>query len=135
MLVLIYLCITISYLFICLPTLELTIFEQQVCSTKIGYANPLSLGTNSCKKKERSHFEHRSAHQAKKQRKLCGCLERQLDGLHSFFWKKLEKKVERKCIQEQQRNQFHYYNQNMSCVNRMDQNVGKYRIGIRMKKW
>ena len=31
--------VTISYLFVCLPTLELTKFEQQVCSTKIGYAN------------------------------------------------------------------------------------------------
>ena len=37
-------------LFVCLPTLELTTFEQEVCSTKIGYANTLSSGTNSCKK-------------------------------------------------------------------------------------
>ena len=36
-------------LFVCLPTLELTIFEQEVCSTKIDYANILSWGTNSCK--------------------------------------------------------------------------------------
>ena len=43
------------------------------------------------------------------------------------------KKVERKFVQEQ-RNQFHRYNQNMSLVNRMDQNVAKYRTGIRMKK-
>ena len=39
-------------LFACLPTLELTTFEQEVCSTtKIGYANTLLLGTNSCKKR------------------------------------------------------------------------------------
>ena len=38
-------------LFVCLPTLELTKFKQEVCSTKIGYANTLSLGTNSCKKR------------------------------------------------------------------------------------
>ena len=38
-------------LFVCLPTLELTTFEQEVCSTKIGYANTLSSGTNSCKKR------------------------------------------------------------------------------------
>ena len=38
-------------IFICLPTLELTTFEQEVCSTKIGYANTLSSGTNSCKKR------------------------------------------------------------------------------------
>ena len=37
-------------LFVCLP-LELTTFEQEVCSTKIGYANTLSSGTNSCKKR------------------------------------------------------------------------------------
>ena len=35
-------------------------------------------------------------------------------------------KVERKCIQEQQTNQFHCYNQNMGFINRMDQNVAKY---------
>ena len=58
---------------------------QKVCSTIIGYANALSLGTNSCKKKkERSHFEQRSAHLAKKQCNLCGWLERQQGGLHSF---------------------------------------------------
>ena len=39
-----------SHLFACLPTLELATFEQQVCSTKIGCANGLSLGTN-CKKR------------------------------------------------------------------------------------
>ena len=38
-------------LFVCLPTLELTIFEQEVCSTKTGYANALSSGTNSCEKR------------------------------------------------------------------------------------
>ena len=36
------------------------------------------------KKKERSHFEQRSAHLAKKQCNLCGWLERQQGGLHSF---------------------------------------------------
>ena len=34
----IYLRITISRLFVCLPTLELETFEPQVCSTKIDYA-------------------------------------------------------------------------------------------------
>ena len=37
-------------------------------------------------------------------------------------------------IQEQQQNQFHCYKQNMGFVNRMDQNMAKYRIGILMKK-
>ena len=38
--------------FVCLPTtLELTKFEQEMCSTKIGYANTLSPGTNSCKER------------------------------------------------------------------------------------
>ena len=34
------------HFFVCLPT-----FEQEVCSTKMGYANTLSLGTNSWKKR------------------------------------------------------------------------------------
>ena len=43
LLVIIYLWKNISHLFVCLPTLELTIFEQRLRSTKIGYANALSL--------------------------------------------------------------------------------------------
>ena len=43
-------------------------------------------------------------------------------------------KVERTYIQEQQPNQFHCYNQNMGFVNRMDQNVAKYRIGVELRK-
>ena len=46
-LVIIYLWMVISYLFVYLPTVELTSFEQQLCSTKVGYA----MGTNSCKTK------------------------------------------------------------------------------------
>ena len=38
-------------LFLCLPTLELTTLKQEVCSRKIDYVNALSLGTNSCKKR------------------------------------------------------------------------------------
>ena len=53
-----------SHAFVCLPTLELATFEQQVCSTKIGYANGLLLGTNSRKKRNVDALE--SAHQAKK---------------------------------------------------------------------
>ena len=37
-------------LFVCLPTLELTISEQDACSTKIGYANRLSSGQTVVKK-------------------------------------------------------------------------------------
>ena len=44
-----------------LPTLELTTFKQQVCSTKIGYANALSLRTNSHKKKEYGRFQQRAS--------------------------------------------------------------------------
>ena len=38
------------------------------------------------KKKELGYFEQRSGHQAKKQRNLCGWLERHQGDLHSFFW-------------------------------------------------
>ena len=51
--------------------MELTTFGPKLCSRKIGYANALSLGTNSCEKKERDHFEQRGAGKAKKQ---CTCV-------------------------------------------------------------
>ena len=45
-----------------LTHLDLTTYEQHLCSTKIGYANALSLGTNSCKKKKKlGHFEQRTS--------------------------------------------------------------------------
>ena len=73
----------ISHLFVvlfCLPTLELTTFEQELYSTKIGYANTLS-----SQKKERSHLKQRSTHQEKTLCKLYGWLERQQGALHSLF--------------------------------------------------
>ena len=42
-------------------------------------------GASKKKKKELGHFEQRSGHQAKKQRNLCGWLERHHGDLHSFF--------------------------------------------------
>ena len=53
-------CVVVSVL----PTLDLTTFEQQVCSTTIGYANALSLETNSSKKKNLATLNN--AYQAKK---------------------------------------------------------------------
>ena len=53
--------IIMSHAFVCLPTLELTTFEQQVCSTKIGYANELLFGTNSRKKKKCGRFGERTS--------------------------------------------------------------------------
>ena len=44
-------------------------------------------------------------------------------------------KIDQKYVQVIQPYQFHCYNQGMGFVDRMDQNVAKYRIGIRMKKW
>ena len=35
--------VAISDLFVCLPILELTTFEQHVCSTQIGYANECTI--------------------------------------------------------------------------------------------
>ena len=79
-----YLWITFSNLFVCLPSLELTTFEQQVCSKKVGDTNALSLGTNSCKK--RNVVTLNSAHQVKKWCNFdSGWLEPQQGGLHSFF--------------------------------------------------
>ena len=111
--------------------MELTTFEQHVCSVKIDYANTISLGTNSCKKRNVATFN--STQQAKKQCNFdSGWLERHQCGYIAFsesceprrfvrYWNK----VERKYIQEQQLNQFLCYNQNMGFVNRMEQNVAK----------
>ena len=49
--------------FLCLPTLELTTFEQQVCSIKTGYVNVLSWGQTATK--ERNVTTLNSGHQAK----------------------------------------------------------------------
>ena len=40
---------TSFHLFVCLPTLELTTFEQDVCSTKIVYANNYHWGQTAAK--------------------------------------------------------------------------------------
>ena len=44
----------ISHLFICLPTLELTTFEQHVRSTKIGYAMHYYWGETSKQKSKKA---------------------------------------------------------------------------------
>ena len=75
-------------------------------ATKIGYANALSLGTNNCKNEDRGHFEQRT-------------LSEPLIRTTARYFKRFARclnKVERKYIQEQQQNQFHYYNQNMCFV-------------------
>ena len=110
LLVIIYLWITISHLLVCFSHLfELATFEQQVCSTKISYAYALSFGTNSCNKRNVATLN--SAHRAKK---------------HWNF--------DNGWLKQQQLNQFHCYNKNMELVDRMDQNVAKYRIDIQMKE-
>ena len=55
---------TISHLFVCLPTLELTTFEQQVCSTIIDNENALSLRETG---KKGNVATLSGAHQAKQQ--------------------------------------------------------------------
>ena len=61
LLVVIYLWITSFHLFECLPILQWKTIEQEVCSTKIGYTNTLSLGTNNSKKKLRGEFEYHTS--------------------------------------------------------------------------
>ena len=124
--------ITILDIFVCLPSLELTKFEQHVCSKKVVYANLLSLGTYGDKQlqKKRKVATLNSAHQAKKQCNFengwllvyIACSESSEPKRFVRCWNK----VERKHIQKQRLNQFHCYNQNMDFVNRMDQDVAKY---------
>ena len=92
-------------------------------STKIGYANALSLGTNSCKKKNVATLN--STHQAKKQ---CNFDKSDSRVVYIAPSKCCEpkiivrcwKKVERQYIQEQQSTQFYSYKPNMDFVNGID---------------
>ena len=121
--------ITISHQFVCLPTLELITFEQQVCSTKIGYTNALSLGRNSRKKKECDHFEQRTSSKKSSATLTVVCLNylnlRDLFGV----WIKLKESIFKNN---------HQINSTVTTrtwvlFDRMD--VSKYKIVIRMKKW
>ena len=121
--------ITISHQFVCLPTLELITFEQQVYSTKIGYTNALSLGRNSRKKKECDHFEQRTSSKKSSATLTVVCLNylnlRDLFGV----WIKLKESIFKNN---------HQINSTVTTRTwvlfyRMD--VSKYKIVIRMKKW
>ena len=121
--------ITISHQFVCLPTLELITFEQQVYSTKIGYTNVLSLGRNSRKKKECDHFEQRTSSKKSSATLTVVCLNylnlRDLFGV----WIKLKESIFKNN---------HQINSTVTTrtwvlFDRMD--VSKYKIVIRMKKW
>ena len=139
-LVLIYLWITISHLFIFLSTYPPNIWASGVFN-KNRLRKYTIIGDKQLQKKECDHFEQRSTHQAKALCNLCGWLEWQQGALRSFFrvlptkiWSALEQSW-KKYIQEQQSNQFQSYNQSMGFAKRMDQNTAKHRIGTRMKKW
>ena len=71
--------------FLCLPTLELTTFEQQVCSIKTGYVIVLSWGTNSHKRKECDHIEQWTSSKRKQCKFDSGCLELQQSCVHCLF--------------------------------------------------
>ena len=126
-----------SHAFVCLPTLESTTFEQQLCSAKLGYANALLLGTSSWKK----GMWHTSSKKSSATLTVVGLNDKRAAYIASSkfsepkrFVRRLNK-FEGKYIQEQQLNQFHCYNLNRIFFQRMDQSVSKYKTGIRMKKW
>ena len=126
--------LTISYLFVCLPTLELTKFKQHMCSIKISYANALSLGTNICKKKGTWSLWTSYIKQASSvgvtltvvgwNNSSAICIASS-ESCEPKRFVRCRNKVEI-YIQEQQPNQLHCYKQNMGFVNRMDQHVTKY---------
>ena len=106
--------ITISHLFVCRPTLALTTFEQQVCSAMQMRYHWEQAGA----KKKRLN----SAYQAKKSSVTLAVFSQHnskavyIASSESCKPKRFSRcwdKVERKCIQEQQPNQFYCYNQNM----------------------
>ena len=75
---------TVSFDMILIYLLMSISFVQQVCSTKIGYANAQSQGTNNCKKRNSATLN--SVHQAEKQCNFDSVsLERQQGDLYSFF--------------------------------------------------
>ena len=110
LLFIIYLWITIPHLFVCFPALELATFQQQVFPTKKDYANALSLGTRSCKKRNVATLT--STHQAKHSATLTVVSWNYrrmvyIVSSESFEPKRFVQccnKIERKCIQEQQPN-------------------------------
>ena len=142
LIVIIYLWINISHLLVCLPTLELTTFEQRVCSTKIGYTNALSLWTNS--KKNRIWSLSTVRIKQKNQSTFhSGWFERQQRGVRiasskfsktkiclsfEYSWRKVYSRTTAKLIPLLQPEHGFFFD-------RMDQNVSTCKIGIRMKKW
>ena len=109
-----------------------------MCSTKIGYTNALSMGTNSFKKRNMATLNN--IHEARKQCNFDWNNSRVVYIAFTESFKPMRfvqcwQKVERKYIQEQQPNQFHCYNLKMGFANRMGQHVAKYRIDKWMKKW
>ena len=101
----------------------------------------LSLGTNSCKKN--GTWQIWTAHIKQKSSDTLTVIS--LNNSRAVYIASYEScelkwfsrccnKVEERHIQEQQPNQIHCYIQNMGFVNRMDQSMANYRIGIQMKK-
>ena len=100
------------------------------------------MGNKDLEKKERGHVEQVTAEQDSTTITVVGWNDNRAvyiasNCLSSKPTRNVQRwsKIERKYIQVLQPNQFHCYNQCMGYVDRMDQNVAKYRIGIRMKKW
>ena len=131
--------ITISHLFVCRPTLEFTKFEQQVCLT-----TQMHFHWEQTAAKKWNMTTLNSAHIKQKSSVILKVVSWNksrvvyIASYESCEPKRLSRlcnKVERKYIQEQQRNQIYCYNQNMGFFNRIDQSLANYRIGIHMKKW
>ena len=103
-----------SHAFVCLPTLESTTFEQQLCSAKLGYANALLLGTSSWKK----GMWHTSSKKSSATLTVVGLNDKRAAYIASSKFSEPKRFVRRlnkfggKYIQEQQLNQFHCHNLN-----------------------
>ena len=111
---------------------------------KTGFPNALTLETNSSKKKERGYFEQRTPSKKssttltvvdwnnKRAVYIAPSKSSKPEGLVRYL-----NKVERKYIQEHQRNLFHCYNQSICfylvLFDRMDQNLARNRAGIQIR--
>ena len=88
LIVLIYFWITISQLFVFLSANPPWVnnIRARRAFNKNRIRKYTMIGDKQLQKNERSHFEQRSAHQAKTLCNLCGWLEQQQVALQNFFW-------------------------------------------------
>ena len=135
--------ITISQLFVCLPSLELTTLGQQVCSTKTGYAMHFHWGQTAAKKGTwllwTVHINQKSSVTLtvvgkNESRAVFYIVSSESCKYKRFVWR--WNKVEKKMYSRKRTKSIPLLeSEHGFCQKKKDQNVAKYSNGIQMKKW